>query len=64
MFEDAHLEAAYEERYEIDSDDDYAYGNGYYSEADYCECGELLDRNCLGNDWCPDCEGPCPGCAS
>jgi hypothetical protein len=29
---------------------------------DYCACGEPLDRDCSGNDRCPVCDPPCPGC--
>lgn len=27
------------------------------------ECGEELDKDCNGNDRCPDCDGPCSCCS-
>ena len=29
----------------------------------YCDCGELLDQDCMGNPRCPVCDGPCPCCS-
>lgn len=29
---------------------------------EYCECGELMDLDCMGNERCPECDGPCPHC--
>ena len=31
-------------------------------ELEYCDCGELLDRDCFGHLRCPVCDPPCPGC--
>lgn len=27
------------------------------------DCGEILDKDCFGNEHCPECDGPCSGCA-
>jgi hypothetical protein len=29
---------------------------------EYCDCGELLDHDCMGAIFCPICDGPCPHC--
>jgi hypothetical protein len=29
----------------------------------YCKrCGDPLDQDCMGNERCPACDGPCPCC--
>lgn len=35
----------------------------FYGLSNHCEeCGEEFDRDCNGNDRCPECDGPCPCC--
>lgn len=34
------------------------------NEHDDCpECGEEMDTNCMGREYCPMCNGPCPYCS-
>lgn len=29
---------------------------------EHCDCGEVLGRDCYGNERCPVCDPPCPCC--
>ena len=33
-----------------------------WERPEYCDCGELMDKDCNGNSRCPNCDGPCPCC--
>lgn len=63
MYEDAHLEMAYEDR--VSGTLDLATEHEDEGEELACEnCGGYLFTDCFGNDRCEDCQDGCPGCES